>query len=462
MACADLPSNISALNFKFFINLIKHKVNILIISRNAWNDDANNTLSNIFQNFKDSQFATIYCRDESPKNSICQRNFKITESWLIKSLIKKLTRIEFSKQDTGNNLSKKTNIFSNSFFKNYRFTIFLWFRELLWKTNIWKTTELKDFIEHFKPDIIYTDGLDTLYTYDIALHAMKISHAPLVLFHSDDHASFYKFSLSPLFWINRIILRNKIRKMIHLAERNYFIIDGLGQLYSSIFNTKYNILTKCYNFDDEIKNDNNNLHDPLKLIYAGNLIYGRYETLLLLIKSVEQVNKKRNKKIILNIYTNSKLSNNQILKLSSSDSVFFHGSTSYTNVQKYISESDIVLHIESLQLKQKLLTAYSFSTKIIDYFKKKKCILAIGFDKSLSIKYLKENSIGIVATRENEILDKLNYIIDNQEIIHSIGSNGYNHGKIYHNTSILLNNFKNDLISISTKGGVQNTAARSV
>lgn len=421
---------------------------ILVISRNAWNDSANNTLSNIFKDFHNDEFANIFCRDEVPSNNICFKYYKISERILIAKILSKFFLVKSNKKSENKISSQISDRKIYSIFRNYRFTIFLWIREIIWKSSIWKNDELINFINDFRPEIIYSDAYDTIYTYDIALYAMNISKAPLVLFHSDDHASFHKFSLSPLYWINRILVRKKIGEISHLAKKNYFIINGLGLLYNKIFKIKPYILTKCYDFNDENNLSKESTQLPVKLLYAGNLIYGRYKSLKLLADVINEINAKDNK-FTLNIYTNTILSKKEKDKLSSCNGVFFHGSTSFDNVQKLIKESDIVIHVESLELKQKLITAYSFSTKIVDYLHNKKCILAIGWSKSLSIKYISENSIGITASNKEEILKSLNLIYNNLDIINTKGIDAFNYGKIHHNSNIILNDFKKDLVDIS-------------
>ena len=52
---------------------------ILVITRNAW-DDTNsigNTMSNLFSNWDDVEFANIYFRSALPNNDICKKYYQI-------------------------------------------------------------------------------------------------------------------------------------------------------------------------------------------------------------------------------------------------------------------------------------------------------------------------------------------------------------------------------------------------
>ncbi|MBC8643940.1 hypothetical protein H9W95_07420 [Flavobacterium lindanitolerans] len=70
---------------------MKKQPKVLVISRDSRNDTNNsgNTLSNLFQNWDAENIANIYCRDEIPNNKICSDYFKISESLLLKKLLRK-------------------------------------------------------------------------------------------------------------------------------------------------------------------------------------------------------------------------------------------------------------------------------------------------------------------------------------------------------------------------------------
>src|SRR5690606_40359959 len=110
-----------------------------------------------------------------------------------------------------------------------------------------------------------------------------------------------------------------------------------------------------YNLEQKEKK----IHSPIKLVYAGNLFYGRIDTLLALIEKVNIINR-NGVKFVISIYTNTIVGNNLIKKLHDNINVFLHSSVSQEELKVIYSKSDIILHVESFKLKYKLLTRLSF------------------------------------------------------------------------------------------------------
>ncbi|QBO59684.1 glycosyltransferase family protein [Chryseobacterium salivictor] len=427
------------------------KLKVLLVSRNAWDNKAGNTYSNFFQEFKPGQLAQVYCRDELPDNELCENYFCISENKLIKSL--------FSKQNVGAVL-KKNEAAENielqkaaesgnklyGFFRNHRFTLLLWLRELIWLSENWKSEELDKFIREFNPDVIYTDAHDTFYTYRVLHYVRKVANAPYVMFHADDHLTYRKFSLSPLFWINRFMLRQYVKKAIKQAAINYCIIDEQRTIYNRIVPNAYKILNKCADFSGDYKEEE--IHKPVKMIYAGNLHLGRWKTLQKLAEAIKVINKDSSK-IHLDIYTGKSVTEAKLNKIKIDSAITLHDFIPYEQLIEIQKKSDILLHVESFDLKEKLLTFLSFSTKIVDFFEMGKCILAIGWKESAPIKYLLEKDAAVIVSEYDDILNKLNSFVENPEIIREYSRKSYNCGKAFHSKEKMLGMFKNDLIKIA-------------
>ena len=429
------------------------KLKVLLVSRNAWDNKAGNTYSNFFQEFETDQLAQIYCRDELPDNDLCENYYCISEKKLIKSL--------FTKQNAGAIVTKSEILGNNelqqaaedgtkfyNIFRHYRFTLLLWFRELIWLFGKWKTNELEDFIRDFNPDVIYTDAYDTIYTYTVLNYVRKVANVPYFMFHCDDQLTYRKFSLSPLFWINRYILRQHVTKAIKQAAINYCIIDEQSRVYNSIVPASYKILNKCADFSGEYITED--IHNPVRMVYAGNLHVGRWKTLQKLAEAIKEINKE-SVKIQFDIYTGKSVSEKKLNKIRTDQSITIHDFIPYHQLIEVQKKSDILLHVESFNLKERLITFLSFSTKIVDFFELGKCILAIGWKESAPLKYLKEKDAAITISDDNDIINKLKMLIDHPEIIHEYSSKSYNCGKTFHSKEKTLEMFYNDLKKISVQ-----------
>lgn len=434
-------------------------VKILLISRNAWNDKIGNTWTNFFQEFNENDLAQIYCRNEIPDNNLCKKYFKISESQLVKSIFKrKYVAGEIVNISNLVESQKAVNMAENEkkiydFFRNKRLVLFLWLREILWKLGNWKTSQLTKFITDFNPDIIYTDAYDTFYTYSLLNYVKSITHVPFVIFHCDDQVTYRQFSLDPLYWINRMILRKNIRKAINQASLNYCIIDEQKEVYQGIFKKDFKVLNKSGDFTSKFVSYE--INKPIRIIYAGNLFHGRWKTLSFMAKAIRKINLNK-REFTLEIYTANKLTKKIIKGLSACEDVSLKGFLPYNEIIEVQKNADILLHVESFQLREKLITHLSFSTKIVDFFELGKCIIAIGWEGSAPVKYLKKNNAAITITNPNEIYTELLRLTDNPELIKKYGENAYECGKKNHNKALVLPAFRNDLWEITHKNQISN------
>jgi|SRR5665647_168510 len=430
------------------------KIKVLLISRNAWNNTNTNTLSNFFQNFSEDELAQVYCRDELPDNNLCINYFKIAESSLVKTLFGKASyggeKFDINSAVQWENASELAQKEKRryDFFRNNRLQIFLWIRELIWKFGKWKSPELRTFILDFKPDVIYTDALDTFYTYDVLRYVQSVANVHYVLFHFDDQVTYHQFSLSPLYWINRFFLRNKVAYATKHAAINYCIIDKQKEEYQKILNRDFKILNKCADFSKE--HNNVKVNKPVKIIYAGNIYYGRLNMITLLAESINKINTS-DIQFTFDIYTSNPVSQKNSEKLNSMNGVSFNGFRPYNEILDIQNQADILLHVESFRLSEKLLTSLSFSTKLVDYFRAGKCILALGWSEAASIEYLRHHKAAIIVSSFNEIENVLNHVANNPELITEYGQKAYLCGKKFHEKSIILSGFRNDLLSIKNQ-----------
>ncbi len=423
------------------------KTKVLLVSRNAWDNKAGNTLSNFFQEFKPEQLAQVYCRDELPDNELCKNYFCISEKKLVKSFFNKqnagavVTTKEIAEnaelQQAANTGKKFYNVF-----RHYRFTLLLWLRELIWLLGKWKRKELDDFIRDLNPDVIYTDAYDTFYTYRVLNYVRKVANVPYVMFHCDDQLTYRKFSLSPLFWVNRYLLRQHVKKAIKHAAINYCIIDEQLRVYNRIVPANYKILNKCADFSREHKASD--VHKPIRIVYAGNLHVGRWKTLQKLAKAIKVINTEE-EKIKLDIYTGKSVSVNKLNKISIYPSITILDFVPYNQLLEIQKEADILLHVESFNIKERLITYLSFSTKIVDFFELGKCILAIGWKESAPIRYLNDKDAAVTISGIKKIHNKLSWLTENPEIISEYSLKSFNCGKAFHSKDKTLELFRNDL-----------------
>ncbi len=424
---------------------------ILVLSSTPWSNDNSfgNSFSNIFEGIPDIEVANIACRPGKPTSYLVKRYFQITEKALIKNIFNKSvhTGKEFEIENKENDNSFSENIKARDFGRKNRWQILFWARDIIWKIGKWKSQALIDFIDNFKPDIIFQPVYYSTYLNDIACFIKKHTNVPMIGYISDDNYTLKQFSFSPLYWIDRFIKRKKVKKTIEQCELLYVISDVQKEEYEKIFTPPCKVLTKCADFSDDRKPDFKKEDDVLKIVYAGNISKGRYEILSELAKSIEEINK-TSKKFQMDIYTLTPLKEKQKAVLST-DSVHLYPPVSYDEIREIQKNSDILLHCEGFSLKEKLAVHQSFSTKIVDYLETNRCILAIGDDYCASIQYFIKNECGAVAKNKEEIKSQLLNLCENRHLLKQYADKAWQSGKNNHDRSVVQKMIKEDMENIA-------------
>jgi hypothetical protein len=429
---------------------------ILIISSTPWDDNNSfgSSFSNIFGGNSNYEIANIYCQFGLPNTKVCKHFFQITEKGIVQALLGKQSYsgkqiFQLEKEDLlGITLSNKETKFVNKL-KGIRWQLFFWMRDLIWSTGKWKSKPMDDFITDFQPDLIILPIYYSTYLNTIGLYAQKLSKVKMVGYISDDCYTLKHFSLSPLFWIDRFIKRQYVKKAIDQCEILYTITETQKKEYNLIFGNKCKVLSKGGDFDN-FKHKKTTLNNPIKLVYTGNLGMGRWKSLVKIGEALQIINN-NGIKTELYIYSQTPLSDSSMRKLQIKDTVYFMGGIPASIVKDVQSDADILVHVESFELSERNSARLSFSTKIVDYLEAGRCIVAVGWKKTGAIEYLTENDAAIVITDLNQIYSQLSNLINDKQRIFDYGVKGFELGKKNHQFEKIRNSLYNDLLSVVTK-----------
>ncbi len=418
---------------------------ILILSNTPWNNNNSfgNTFSNLFEGLDDIEIANIYCKSGLPSNSCVSRYFQITEKSLIKNLKNKA--VPSGKEVTA---PEKSIIMSNDEQKKfdklrkYRFQPIFWARDLIWKVGRWESPELKKFIDDFSPDLLYLPLYYSNGLLDISLFLTEYCNCRAIGHISDDNYSLRQFSLSPLFWLNRFIIRSKLRKVVKKCEFLHVISDIQKNEYEKMLNKECRVFKKSHCFENEPKK--HELNSPLKVVYTGNIGGGRWQTLALIGKALDEANKD-GVKAQLFIYTFTPLTGRMKKALAYPNTVFVMGGVPSCEVLKIQQNADILVHVESFKLKERLWVHQSFSTKIVDYLHTGNCIFAVGTKDMAFMDYLVKNDAAVTALGKNNIEKNLKRLISSPDLIREYGEKAWLAGKKNHEHSTVSAEFMRDL-----------------
>lgn len=419
---------------------------VIVVSNTPWNNSNSFgiSFSNIFSGIQNLQFANIYCSTGTPDNELQMVCFQITVKSLIKNLWDKKKPTGHIVLNRSNEGTVRTDKEQQSFDKArlLRWQILFWGRDLIWKIGRWKSPELCAFLDEFQPDIIFQPVYFSSYLNDIAQFVKRYTKVPMVGYISDDNYTLRQFRLSPLYWIDRLWKRKKVKRTINMCEILYVISDIQKREYEKIFNPPCSVLTKCADFYEPAPTWGGP-YCPIKLVYAGNISRGRYASLLLITEAMGRLNKDKIE-AELHIYTSSPLADKDKERLSASG-CFLKEAVSYAKLIELQKDADILVHVEGIALIDRLKVHQSFSTKLVDYFELGKCIFAVGTYDEASIKHLLDNDAAIVAQNKNEVFEQLKRLINEPHLIVEYGRKAYKCGQQFHNRNQMQSMIINDL-----------------
>lgn len=406
------------------------KIRLLLVTFLPWRDDNNigNSYSNIFANTDDKyEFAHVYIRDGMPQNKLCHEYFHISEKMLLKSFFGR--RIEVGKYyhiDNCENMPKDE--FSKLYNKAriLRWEIFLLVRDLLGFSNSWKTDDFDKFIDSFNPDIVFGTLPSEALNYRIMKYIKERKNIPVITYPWDDYYAFNVYNYNPFSWIRRIMERHYLKKSANISKFLYVITAVMKNEYCNLFKKECKLLFKGYHFHDK-RIYGQNLHNPINIVYMGNIGCGRWKTLSALAQAIKEINGHyKSTKLFLNVYTLSPKDNNILKSLNIEGASKINDPVPNDRVNETMDNADMLVHAEPFRKKDYQFYRASFSTKLVDYFFHAKAILSLG-GITASTDYLIRNDATIYMEKEN-IATKLYEIVENPYIIQEYGQKSWNCG----------------------------------
>ena len=407
---------------------------VLIVGRVAWTT-SQSTLSSIFQGYPPDKLAYICIETQEPDFSGCANHFQISEIALAKKLLKWNTktgsrRLPQSSTKEVKSLEQKE-ASTMGWVRKHRSSMFLYIRELLWRLDGWKSREMKEFIEDFKPDVLFFVGDPLPLMNRLQRYVLKQTKLPAALFLMDDVWA-YNGGFS---WL-RYMLRREVKRLIPACKAHFAISEMMKREYDELFNINCTILTKSIAPIKSVPKDLE-LHHPIQMVYTGKLIYGRDKSLAKVAEALSEINTDGESKAELHIYTQTEITPRLEKTLKIAGSSYLHKPVPYSEVAGILDASDIVMFVESLEDKQKHIARLSFSTKVTDYLTSGKCILAVGAADIAPIAYLSENKAAQICTSYEEIPTQVRDLIEHSEKIPVLAQNAYCLGQEKHREELM-------------------------
>lgn len=422
---------------------------VLLLLSESWNDVEfpNNNMTNWFQNIKDVEIWTISGSAQLPNNDCCKEYFLIGEMNMLKSIYnKKRAGKRFTLEKNAKIFEKQKCEFTKKKKIKRLFSGELAYlaRDIVWRVGKYNLDAMKKFIDECDPDIIFSQRRGSIKMCRLEQIVMGMTSAPMIAYTGDDEYSLYQFSMSPIFWMRRIWTRKWLRNTVKRYSLLYSQSERQMKEYEKDTRVKTKFLVKCGSFDQS--KIHTFIGKPIQIVYAGKLYCNRWKTLRMLTKAIEKINEENHKLIFcLNIYTADIISKKMNDALNDGINSIIHGAVSAQEVINIYSKSDIVLHVESFDLHNRLLTQDSFSTKVIDCLASGAAVMAICWEKHAAFQYLKRQNAAITASSIEEIYMNLLNISKNPAIIREYAQRAYDCGIKNHQRSIIQEQLKGDM-----------------
>jgi len=412
--------------------MVQQLPKVLILSRGVWDDTrgTSSTLTNLFQDYDADKLAHVYIESTLPNTKCCYRFFQISEFSLVHKLYKWKTktghaidmRLATEEPVDAKIADQEASVLN--YVRGHRSVMYSFARDILWWFNGWKSKELKQFVLDFDADVIWIDSsplplMNRLYNY-----VLKIVKKPAVIFMQDDIYTYESCGNNFFAKIRKCYLRKFVRRVVNQCDNMFVASPKMKQEYDKIFGINSTFIAKSIDFGHQENKQFPQIHHPIRLVYLGQVIYGRIYSLIAIANALAKLNSD-GVKAQLYIYTNNQISENLKKQLLINDSVFLMPPVPYTEVPEVMSKNDVVVFVESFEPRFCKVARLSFSTKICDYLGSGKCILAIGPADLAPIEYFKQEDAALVATNENEIEVRIKELA-NPEIVQEYVQKAYN------------------------------------
>ena len=416
--------------------------NILFITMDCWSSynsaTTANTFASLFKNYDSTHMASLYLREEIPTSKQCCLFFSIAENSVLKSVFKPRTitgklfrrdEMEITQNDISN-IEKTKERYRRFGVKRNRILLFA--REIMWMMGHWKSLELCEFLDDFKPDIVIFGMEGYCYFHRIVRYVLKYTGATGIGFFWDDNFTYIQHKRTIGFLLHRCMQRRSLRKTVKRTKKFLGISPKTKDEADIFFKINCTVVTKPVDIMWESTQEV--YREKIKIVYTGNLKIGRLDTLKAISEILDE-EKILSDKITFEIYSGTAI-DDQIVS-TFNKAINFMGAIPSEQVEMVQRNADVLLLLEDFQGENKLTARLSFSTKTTDYLGQGKCIFAIGNADIASIEYLLEKDCAICASNKQEIRTAMLKFVNEPELINIYGKKALQVGILNHSREIM-------------------------
>lgn len=406
---------------------------VLVVSTNAWRDNTGiNTLIEFFKCWSSDCIAQIYTKSTLPKTTVCNKFFSISENAVMRSVINRsiTTGREVYNENVNSITDNPSAEEEQKIYSSYKGKVrelLSFCREIVWKFGKWKTAELDRFIDEFDADVLFIPIYPTIYMGRIQKYIISRTRKPVVSYLADDNYTYKSVHKDPISLIHRHILRKYVKYIVEHSAKLMVIAPKQKEEYDRIFGVDSLVMTKGIDFEPF---ETYQVGKPIKMVYTGKLIIGRWKSLAAIADAFESINRD-GIKIVLDIYTTDSLTDEQN-RLLNRNGCSVKGALTLEQVKAVQKEADILVFVESLEKKFRNTARLSFSTKITDYLRSGKCIFAIGDKDIAPIDYFNRYDSAVTASSYEQISEKVTELVNTPDLVLEYAKKAYDCGVEHH------------------------------
>lgn len=370
-----------------------------------------------FHNWEKENIAQIFSNQMSPVKGHCGTLFQITDyRMLLRWCGKKIeTGVIFNYDDLPEcNESAERTDDSVNVKKAYRFgakhsPLTHLLRGILWRKSFWCTEKLNNWLDDFRPEVVFLSFSDDYFISQIAYYVAKRYDIPIVSSIGDDYIFNLHFSLNPIYLLYKLTYRTHIKKILRHKGSAIYISDKIRDKYNSEFGldgeTVYltsTIMRKNFSYV--------NKKNPT-ITYFGNIRMGRNHSL----NDIGYALGKIDPTYKLEVYSAENDPN--IYKIfETNPNIVYGGTIPYELVQKKMETSDITIIVEGFKPQDIDWSRYSLSTKAADALASGTTILAYGSKECGIIEYMQSTNASFVCTDKEQLVNVICSLFENRDL----------------------------------------------
>jgi hypothetical protein len=416
---------------------------LLIVSHNPFSLINNGkTFTALFKGWPKDNIAQLYLSTDVPDFSVCHKFFQLHDIDILRRALfnRRVRGRRITYSDLPQMIAFRHTITTDHFLQLLRghvdpFSLIA--RDLLWNIAGYKTRELQRFIDEFDPHVVYFQSYKSVFAFSIAKWLCKSKSIPLIIGITDDQVS-GKFTLDPFFWIQLTRVKRAFKSLILSSDvlcGGCIALGGdrMAEEYKSRFGGNYIVAMNAI-AEPDLPN-----HTPInglvKFMYAGCLGLSRWKVLALIAECLEELYRDEDIHGELSIYSFDQPRAKASALLNTPHCCSFNGVLNADQLSTAKAHSDVLVHVESFDKKNKHITRLSMSTKIPEYLASRRCIFAVGPGDVASMQYLVDYDLGITVVSDNKatIKEALKKIIRDAEMRSMYANKGVELAKLRHN-----------------------------